>query len=255
MPAKPDLASHSLIHFLDRFVYRNAKAVTGSLRGSSIMQPLAGSGGRDVLVYNRLAQGQHEPLNSDSFWRKKADDVAVDEVFFHKYFNHVAKGKKPVAQKSKFSDNLEVANGEEDDGENEDEVWQALVESRPEVEGHSEYDSGLDMLDLDDSEDDSSLGERLDVESIDEDGESGLEDLGDDALQGTESDVPSIDGMIGPIVIGDLLGDNSNEDHRAEEKIEDAKKRKSKRRKLKNLPIFASTEEYAEMLEDDDNMD
>jgi ribosome biogenesis protein MAK21 len=243
MPAKPDLASHSLIHFLDRFVYRNAKTAAGSLRGSSIMQPLAGGEGRDVLISKRLLQSQHEPLNSDSFWRKKADDVAVDEIFFHKYFNHMVKGKKPAK-----------ANAGEDAGENEDEIWQALVESRPELEGHSEDDSDLEMLDLEGSENDSSLGKGVDLE-LGEDDESGPDDLDSDASRGIESDVSSIDGKDGPPVIDELLGDELNSDDRAEDRTEDTQKSKSKRRKLKNLPIFASTEEYAEMLEDDDNMD
>jgi ribosome biogenesis protein MAK21 len=254
MPAKPDLASHSLIHFLDRFVYRNAKAAAGSLRGSSIMQPLAGGEGRDVLISKRLLQSQHEPLNSDSFWRKKADDVAVDEIFFHKYFNHMAKGKKPTKQRSKHLENVDVANGGEDAGENEDEIWQALVESRPELEGHSEDDSDLEILDLEDSEDDSSLGKGVDLE-LGEDEESGPEDLDSDAMRGIDSDVSSIDGKDGPPVIDELLGDELNSDDRAKNRTEDTQKSKSKRRKLKNLPIFASTEEYAEMLEDDDNMD
>jgi ribosome biogenesis protein MAK21 len=252
MPAKPDLSSHTLIHFLDKFVYRNAKAAAGNLRGNSIMQPLAGGEGRDVLISKRLIQRQHEPLNSDSFWRKKADDVAVDEVFFHKYFNHIAKGKKPTSKKSKLLGNAEATNGDEDDGENEQEIWQALVESRPEVEGHSEDDSDLEMLDLDDSDDDSSPGDGVDLE-VDED-EGGSEDFNVDDLQGIDSDV-SNDGKNGSLEIGELFGDELNENDHAGSTTEDRQKSKSKRRKVKNLPIFASTEEYAEMLEDDDNMD
>jgi ribosome biogenesis protein MAK21 len=251
MPAKPDLASHTLIHFLDRFVYRNAKAAAGSLRGNSIMQPLAGGEGRDVLISKRLIQRQHEPLNSDSFWRKKADDVAVDEVFFHKYFNHIAKGKKPTRQKSKPLGNADATNGDKDDGENEDEIWQALVESRPEVEGHSEDDSDLEMVDLDDSEDDS-LGDGV---NLDVDEEDGSDDFDVDVLQGIDSDVSSNDGKDGSSEMGELFRDELKKVDYVGNTREDTQKSKSKRRKLKNLPIFASTEEYAEMLEDDDNMD
>jgi ribosome biogenesis protein MAK21 len=253
MPAKPDLASHTLIHFLDRFVYRNAKVAAGSLRGNSIMQPLAGGEGRDVLISKRLIQRQHEPLNSDSFWRKKADDVAVDEVFFHKYFNHIAKGKKPTRQKLKPLENAEATDGDEDDGENEDEIWQALVESRPEVEGHSEDDSDLEMLNLDDSEDDSPLGDGVDLEVDEEDG--GSEGFDVDALQGIDSNVSSNDGKDGSLEMEELFGDELNKDDHVGNTTKGIQKNKSKRRKLKHLPIFASTEEYAEMLEDDDNMD
>jgi ribosome biogenesis protein MAK21 len=254
MPAKPDLASHTLIHFLDRFIYRNAKAAAGNVRGNSIMQPLAGGEGRDVIILKRLIQRHHEPLNSDSFWRKKADDVAVDEVFFHKYFNHIAKGKKPTRQKSKPLKNAEAANGDEDDGENEDEIWQALVESRPEVEGHSEDDSDLEMLDLDDSEDDSSLGDGVDLE-VDAEEDGSPEDFDVDALHGIDSDVSSNDGKASSLEMGGLFRNELNKDAHAGNTVKDIQKSKRKRRKLKNLPIFASTEEYAEMLEDDDNMD
>jgi len=222
------------------------------------MQPLAGGEGRDVLISKRLVNNYQEPLNSDSFWRKKADDVAVDEAFFHKYFNHIAKGKKPTLQKSRSTKNVETVDGGEDEGENEDEIWQALVDSRPELEGHSEEEEDLEMLDLDDSEDDSeddsSLDEEVDIE-LDNDVESGLEVLDDDDLHGEGSDVSRVDGMDGPLMLSDLLVDKLNEDDRMEDNPEVTQKRKSKRRKFKNLPIFASTEEYAEMLEDDEDMD
>ena len=55
--------------------------------------------------------------------------------------------------------------------------------------------------------------------------------------------------------MGELFGDELNKDDHTGNTTKDTQKSKSKRRKLKHLPIFASTEEYAEMLEDDDNMD
>jgi ribosome biogenesis protein MAK21 len=172
MPAKPDLASHTLIHFLDRFVYRNAKTATGSFRGNSIMQPLAGGVGQDILLSKRRTSSQHQPLNSASFWRQRVDDVAVDEVFFHKYFNHVTEGKKPKKRESKTPGNTKAGDRSEDDGENEDEIWQALVESRPDVEGQSEDSGDLEMLDLNDSEDDSSLSQSVYLEGDENDEES-----------------------------------------------------------------------------------
>ena len=70
MQDKPDPTLHSLIHFLDRFVYRNAKAKAAN-RGISIMQPLAGSQAAGVLVKDRDAARQELPLNLDGFWRRK----------------------------------------------------------------------------------------------------------------------------------------------------------------------------------------
>lgn len=250
MPTKPDLASHTLIHFLDRFVYRNAKVAASSLRGNSIMQPLAGGEGRGILVSNRLTH-RHEPLNSESFWRKKIDDVAVDEVFFHKYFNHVGKAKKPSRQQVKSVEDGEDMGGGEDGDENEDEIWQALVESRPEVEGHSEEDSDLEMLDLEDSEDDSSPSAEADLEESEDDESAGLEDSDVGASHDVDGDVSSDDGEDSSLDMGELFRDEDP----AGKVLEDGKSSRSKRKMLKNLPIFASTEEYADMLEDDENMD
>jgi ribosome biogenesis protein MAK21 len=256
MPAKPDLASHTLIHFLDRFVYRNAKLAASTLRGNSIMQPLAGGESRGVLVSNRLTQNQHEPLNSESFWRKKIDDVAVDEVFFHKYFNHVGKARMPKREQAKPVQDPEDMNGDEDDGKNEDEIWQALVESRPEVEGHSDDDRDLEMLDLEDSEDDSSLGAGVDVEDSDDDEDAGSEDFHVDALREVDNDISSTDGKGGFGEMSELFRDEHNEDDNLAGKgMGDRENSRSKRRRLKNLPIFASTDDYAELLEDDENMD
>jgi ribosome biogenesis protein MAK21 len=220
------------------------------------MQPLAGGEGRGVFVSNRLTQHQQEPLNSESFWRKKIGDVAIDEVFFHKYFNHVGKAKKPTRQQAKPLQSSEGMNGEEDDAKNEDQIWQALVESRPEVEGHSEDDSDLEMLDLEDSDDHSSLGSGVDLEESNDGEDAGSEDFDVDALREIDGDLSSNDGKDGPRDMSDLFRDELNKDDDfAGKAVEDRKNSRSKRRKLKNLPIFASTEEYAEMLEDDDNMD
>ncbi|KAL9028943.1 MAG: hypothetical protein Q9196_002749, partial [Gyalolechia fulgens] len=97
MPPKPDLASHTLIHFLDRFVYRNPKTTT-SARGASIMQPLTSSSAFDAPNHqNKLLLSSapsfkervKQPVNSEAFRKQEADKVAADEVFFHKYFSAV----------------------------------------------------------------------------------------------------------------------------------------------------------------------
>lgn len=259
MPAKPDLASHTLIHFLDRFVYRNAKAAAAGLRGSSIMQPLAGGDSQGVLVSNRTSQHGSEPVNSESFWRKNAEDVAVDEVFFHRYFSQLGRGKESSGKKKKSLQNSAAMNSGNEGSENEDEIWQALVESRPEVEGHSEDDSDLEMLDLDESEDDSSGTAGVDLESDrDEDarfeafdGDSSEDPDGgsDNASFGEESDDAAVSDM------DELFNKELEGDHRAEAGSEEKNNSRAKRRKLRGLPTFASAEEYAEMLEDNEDED
>ena len=86
MPPKPDLASHTLSNFLDRFVYRNAKSAAGGPRGTSIMQPLAGGESRGVFLSSKTANHAQRPVNTDAFWHKKVEDVAVDEVIFPQVF-------------------------------------------------------------------------------------------------------------------------------------------------------------------------
>ena len=253
MPPKPDLNSHTLSHFLDRFVYRNAKASAGGPKGSSIMQPLSGGDSKSILLAGRSTQGGQQPVNSEAFWRKKAEDVAVDEVFFHKYFNQVGKGKiaSDKKKKEKAAKNTEGEDDEED--ENEDEIWQALVDSRPEVEGPSDDDSDMEMLDLEDSDEDSDLGDadEVDVEGDDEevvgsdsDGEVVLSGFSEDEDVGSEDEVGS--------ELDELFEKELETTQPAEEKEETSRQ---KRRKLKSLPTFASVEDYAQMLDNDEDED
>jgi ribosome biogenesis protein MAK21 len=242
MPAKPDLASHSLISFLDRFVYRNAKASAGGLRGSSIMQPLAGGESSGVLVANRATAQAHQPVNSEAFWRKKAEDVAVDEVFFHKY--------KPAKA---------AGDGSDDEDENEDEIWQALVDSRPEVEGPSDDESDLEMLDLDDSGDEGSEGSDAMWEDDDEVDVEGT----DEEEQGSEGDEePS------PFLDEDELDEGEDEDEddlfnkeletnqkKPEAKVDGTETGRAKKKKMKSLPMFASVDDYADMMGGDEDED
>lgn len=244
MPPKPDLTSHSLIHFLDRFVYRNAKTAAASSRGGSIMQPLAGGDSR-VLLSNRAAQQKQEPVNSEAFWRKKTEDVAVDEVFFHKYFSHIGKGKQ-TSDKKKTS-KKDTAGSDNEDEENEDEIWQALVDSRPEVEGGSDDDSDLEMLDLDDSDAVSSIGGEDDHEdALEAAGSDVLEDVSDDGGEDAEWDDAS---DMDELFEKELQTAEKPEEENAEENS------RQKKRRLKSLPTFASMEDYAEMLDNEEDED
>jgi len=246
MPPKPDLSSHTLTHFLDRFVYRNAKASANGPRGSSIMQPLSGGDSKGVLLSSKTTQNGQQPVNTEAFWRKKAEDVAVDEIFFHKYFNQIGKGKQ-TSSKKKAAKASDGSDNEED--ENEDEIWQALVDSRPEVEGGSD-DSDIDMLDLEDSDAES------DIEAEDpEDEEDGGVILNDS--EGSVSAMDDEDALIGsgeeaPSDLDDLF---EKELERAQPEEKKPETSREKRKKMKNLPTFASAEDYAEMLDNDEDED
>ncbi|PBP24483.1 CCAAT-box-binding transcription factor [Diplocarpon rosae] len=252
MPPKPDLTSHTLTNFLDRFVYRNAKASAGGVKGGSIMQPLSGGDSKGILLSSRSANSaQHQSVNTEAFWRKKVDDVAVDEVFFHKYFSQIGKGKQGSKKKAK-----EIAkedSGDEED-EAEDEIWQALVDSRPEVEGRDDED--LEMLDLNESDMMSDSEDAVDLES---DGDNGV------ILDGTDSDEEvsgerdedgetrgsdegsDIDGLFAK----ELQSTSGAKD--GKEKAGETSRQRKK--KFKSLPTFASVEDYAAMLDEDEDED
>lgn len=255
MPSKPDLGMHTLTHFLDRFVYRNAKAAPSQARGSSIMQPLAGGDMRGMVLSTRGAGKSSVPVNSDLFWKRKVEDVAVDEVFFHKYFNNVAPKKGAAAKLMLAEDSDE---GEERD---EEEIWKALVGSRPELEGD---DAESDIVDFDDDED------VMDVDGNDDEDEDEDEDSvagGDDDQKDNESEEgPGFDDA-GDDVWDDEddVPDNLQKAFEAELEMASKKKRvkeleavpkedeandRKKRRKMKNLPMFASADDYAGMLSD-----
>ena len=244
MPEKPDLASHSLIHFLDRFVYRNPKKAAAGLRGASIMQPLAGGDASALLVSAQGKKGMLAPVNTEAFWRMESNKVNPDEVFFHRYFNTMGRGKGKKADKKE-----KTAQGSEaDDGEDEEEIWKALVHSRPQLEA-SESGDDVDMDDLESaiggsnggiSGDEADDSEGVVIDSGDGDDESMDFDDDDEALLGSDDEIPSdLDGAFKnelQFVTGMKNGGPVPE------------KPWEKRRRLKNLPTFASAEDYAAML-------
>ncbi|KAJ5939692.1 hypothetical protein N7466_002826 [Penicillium verhagenii] len=298
MSGKPDMTIHTLTHFLDRFVYRTPKANAAS-RGASIMQPLAGGDTADRLVEAAKSAQQAMPFNSENFWKKKADQVSAEDVFFHEYFNRVNKDKTR-AKKGKTSDDRDSDDevdpeGVSDNEDNEDEIWKALVDSRPELEDGGESDDDLDMDDLESAYDDDE--DDVDVEGSD-----------DEVIFNDESDVPSDEEM------ADFSGFEDEEEEKAvpaskkakkaakeekkpKKKVEDedeedafdmdvsddeafldsdddlpsdmelggvdleaaaaaeapSASESKKRRKLKHLPTFASADDYAALLADEED--
>ncbi|XP_044718137.1 CBF/Mak21 family domain-containing protein [Hirsutella rhossiliensis] len=189
---KPDLESHSLIRFLDKFVYKNPKSTHGA-RGVSIMQPLRATKDLgDVWLGSKGAGATTAPLNSATFWKKKVEDVAAEDIFFHEYFQHVSRDtKEPLAK----------APADGDDENAEDEIWEALVSTQPDIEADG------------------------DLEDEDEDGE-------DDGDEG------SSDGLV-------AVGEDDEEEAKDEDT---AKTKRSRRKALRDLPMFASVDDYAELL-------
>ncbi|EQK99643.1 CCAAT-box-binding transcription factor [Ophiocordyceps sinensis CO18] len=207
---KPDLESHSLIRFLDKFVYKNPKSTDGA-RGVSIMQPLRASKDLgDIWLGSKGAGATATPLNSSTFWKKKVEDVAAEDIFFHEYFQH----------------------------NEEDEIWQALVSTQPDIEADGSDDDGFDDMDDLDMASEDGLSPALSLDGDMEDDDDEDEDGEDDEDQGSADD---------------LLVAVGKDDEEEEAKDEDtAKAKRSRRKALKNLPMFASVDDYAELLAGDE---
>lgn len=250
---KPDLGLFTLAHFLDRFVYRNAKQKPAP-RGTSIMQPLFGgsqlSNSLIVRSSDHSTGRDNIPVNAENWLDKRAEQVRPDEKFFYKYFTTKQKATKSSKQKEK---SRAAAEADEDEEEmDEDEVWSALVKSQPDIEGDSS-DGADDMIGFSDM--DSDDGE----EEEEEEGEEGSGLSSDENAAENPSDamIPSDSDPEIPSL------ENSNvSEHKPEnvDHIENAKrsasmsdetdkdKNKNKKRRLKELPLFASADDYAHLL-------
>ena len=227
--------SHSLIRFLDKFVYRNAKSTDSGARGVSIMQPLRATKDLgDMWLGSRSAVSAAAPsVNSSAFWNKKAEDVSAEDAFFHSYFQYVAKEPKKPSQPT--------AQAAEEDPE--DEIWQALVSAQPDIDDDAS-DVGFDDLDEED------MASEGDSPALSLEGDSD-DDFAEEALGDESADE---DGAL-----DDLIGldedDEGGEEGEEEAEEEDAKARnKSRRKMLKGLPTFASVDDYAEMLQEEEEM-
>lgn len=269
---KPDLGLYTLAHFLDRFVYRNAKQKP-SVRGTSIMQPLYGGSQIDqtLLVRSTDYASKETPANTENWLNKKVRDIKPDERFFHQYFTTKQGAMKPHKDKK-----TSEAGAEEDEEIDEDEVWNALVKSRPDVEddsddgeiGFSEEEFGS-MSDSD-SEIDEDLAEQ-DGSEVDSD--EGLEAFSQGSEDGLDEQrhVGDEESNSEDDVFYSFLGDEAKEEEKDAASEEDEgeevpegqepkttkrardgqQSQKSKKRKLKDLPLFASVDDYAKLLDSD----
>jgi ribosome biogenesis protein MAK21 len=279
MPSKPDLGIHTLSHFLDRFVYRNAKTASASTRGTSIMQPLAGAKSLGMVLSTRDRAAAMQPVNTEGFWKKRAEDVAPEEAFFHKYFNLTKPQAKTTTGKRKRDDD-----DEEDSDAEEGEIWKALVDSQPELEGanedvdfddDSDDDLNLDMSDMSDMSDvemdsdaevpgaDEPWETDDDEDDDDEDDDDEAEPSGDAAAmfeaamskasakrQKMMEESDDEEGGIELVDMGAIADDAEEEKKPKSKKDEEKEEKKKRRKKMKALPTFASMEDYAAMLSD-----
>jgi len=252
---KPELANHTLMHFLDKFVYRNPKA-TDAKRGGSIMQPVASaSSATTVVVPGKAGSTARSSVNTASFWNLKQDQVAAEDVFFHKYFSEIGKPAQAAKRARKEADE----NASQDDEEAEGEIWDALVNSRPEVGGgEDDEDEDVDFAGLEDIDYGSDVSINLDDDEDDDMSEGGadlgLDAGGDDGFEGIFGDSDEE---------GNDWEDEEEEGEDKEDEKEDEsagkskkwKERRERKKELKGLPTFASADDYAAMLGQDDGLD
>lgn len=243
---KPELANHTLINFLDKFVYKNPKA-SESKRGVSIMQPVLAAGSAAHVVVPGKAGAKHQAnVNSAEFWNKKQEDVAAEDVFFHAYFSQIGKPGQEAKGKKAKKDAVPNSDGEDEDID-EDEIWDALVNSRPEVGGGDEEDVDMDM----DEDDLSDLGSLLDMSDDDDDDDDDDEDMDsgaeDGKEMGDEDDAPDWEDE------DDEPFSDSDEELAGKKAKGKDSKGKMRKKELKKLPMFATADDYAALLGDDDD--
>jgi ribosome biogenesis protein MAK21 len=255
LPGKADLTLHTLIHFLDRFVYKNAKLSEGRPRGASIMQPMASDHVANVLISPTVGGSQRAPVTGEEFRSKQDKDVAADEVFFHKYFANLGKDAKPKSKKQKVDHEADIGSEDEDD------VWNAMMKSAPELEGIEESDDDLSMSDLEsamgsDDDDDEMLATADGDGDDDVDVESGIFDDsdGDEPGRTAEDDEEMPD--FGEIDSDDEVDEDDDIPEDKAAAPTDKKGKTEKRgKKFKSLPVFASIDDYEKLLGGDEDED
>ncbi|KZT67570.1 CBF-domain-containing protein [Daedalea quercina L-15889] len=209
LTATPDLALNTLSHFLDRFVYKNPKKPR--TKGASAMQPAASAAdGTGVkMTKGEVADEGGMVVNEESWWRRKVEDVPVDQVFFHRYFTQKKQREDEKAAKvsrrkgrgdasdidaESEDDNASEPEGvvanlgaeeehEADSDKDEAEIWRAMKASMP----AELQDDDLTDDSADEDEDEIPLGLDDDDDSVAGDRDGSLLDEADETQSGALS--------------------------------------------------------------------
>ncbi|KAG0213652.1 CBF/Mak21 family-domain-containing protein [Mortierella sp. GBAus27b] len=280
----PEFYQHALIHFLNRMVYKNPKKQRDDVntalgtKGSSIMQPMAAHRGMSIVL--KRGGGNDVNVNTESFWQKKVEDVPVDQVFFHKYFTqkkslNPKKGTLDAAGSDQDDDDGEDeqdftgakkrrkgADDDDDDNDSdmdEDEIWSAMMSDMPKdlKDGPDDddvddlSDADLEELMLSDMEDEEEEDKGSEAEGDEEEEEDGDEDDKDDDDDGWEDEGDDEEASMFMDEADDIVP--SDQEAEEEEEDEEERGRDKKRRKKAALPMFASMEDYAHLIDQDDS--
>ncbi|CAE7156017.1 unnamed protein product, partial [Rhizoctonia solani] len=280
--ATADLGLNTLTHFLDRFVYRNAKKPKP--RPVSVMHPAAHDpdGTRVRLMKDTI--DATPTVNEESFWKKNVKDVPADQLFFHKFFlqkiekQQARASKAEKRKKDKDEDGSDVS---EDDGDgegaededsesgddandagsddgsesdlDEEAVWKAMQSSMPELQNAGDDSDGIPsgLDDISDDDDESKDSDADHTEDSDAEDDASVQSGGmPDDLDGSDEDVEFAEDLDDLIELSG--GDASSSD---EEPVQGKRKKsatgdKGEKRKKPRLPTFASAEDYAKMIDE-----
>jgi ribosome biogenesis protein MAK21 len=256
------------------------------------MQPLAGTAAADLLYKDRASGRTEGAINSEGFWSKKRDDVRADEVFFHDYFEKAGMAnKKSRAEKRAKKAEDDDGGEDETDEEEEGQIWKALVGSRPEIEdGDAEIDEDEDDVDIADFMDDDG-DENVSDEDGQEEGGVALDGMEGVSFHGFEEDegeeiggkkkkkknkkaaAPSLEvSDEDDFDVADLEDDDEDAFFDSDDEVPEnivlpektveevakdlsSKDRRKRKKSIKSLPVFATAEDYAKLMgeeEDDD---
>lgn len=246
-----------------------------------------------VVNLRRTGLLPSEDVRSKNFAQQSEDQVAPDQAFFHRFMTTKAARQPQAAEEKAPADR--VADGDDSDvdselGLDEDEVWRAMRRTLPkelQQSGQSlDDDDDLDIYDYSDNDDggaaadDTAIaaaeqsGTDLGAEAAEDAKSEDAESEEDEALEAgdissvSDSDSDDMEDEDDLLPFADFDAEEaksqlagtkraaSDEDEPAEG-LSKAQLARRERKKRKNVPTFASVDDYAHMLESDDdgNMD
>lgn len=287
LSGSPDISLNTLISFLDKFVYRNPKK-SAAAKGASIMQPAAVTDHTGTVIRMRGPRtGEDAFVNSEAFWRKKVEDVPVDQLFFHKFFSaklarqdvkkkvdvedeeeesdvEMSGEEMPSSIADEGSDEEEDAEAEAGSDPEEDEVWKAMQASMPDAGDDMGISEDSSDGEVEYSESEEEDGEEEEEGDEDEDEEEEEEEDDEDADDsGSEGEFPAFDEEEDDLIPLDEMPDEvlggsepeEEEDEAAGAKRKRREERKERKKKRREMPAFASYEDYAALIEQEEDQD
>ncbi|KAM4771728.1 CCAAT/enhancer-binding protein zeta [Rhinophrynus dorsalis] len=215
------LQDFTLMRFLDRFVYRNPKLQK------------AGESNRGYLMHQRKKHYMNEekqPVNSATFLEKEEAEIPVDEVFFHRYFKKLSKEK----QKFKRHEDEESLEDVDDD------EFEKILDS---FEGDSFYSAPNEDIDFAGNLKQSEKTGKKNSAEDDSDSDWDIDDECDDEEISLDS-MCEEDFELDDDENGGVFMDTSEQS----DVLPGAKT--AKKRRLKEENMFASAEEFGDILDE-----